>query len=154
MGFPLLRFLHIFSFLITAHSLNRCLENGDLLDQPLNDPRLLRREELIPDLVEAGHGHCDFPLVESRVESRVEPSGMTVDGRKKIATVEYPRGHFRNPMTDKEVDAKFIDLATRVLSRRQSNKLLSLLWNLDGQDNLDAIFKATRIRRRSENALA
>ncbi len=150
MGFPLLRFLHIFSFLITAHSLNRCLENGDLLDQQLNDPRLLRREELIPDLVEAGHGHRDFPLVESRVE----PSDMTVDGRKKIATVEYPRGHFRNPMTDKEVDAKFIDLATRVLSRRQSNKLLSLLWNLDGQDNLDAIFKAARIRRRSENALA
>lgn len=150
MGFPLLRFLHIFSFLITAHSLNRRLENGDLLDQPLNDPRLLRREELIPDLVEAGHGHRDFPLVESRVE----PSDMTVDGRKKIATVEYPRGHFRNPMTDKEVDAKFIDLATRVLSRRQSNKLLSLLWNLDGQDNLDAIFKAARIRRRSKNALA
>ena len=57
-------------------------------------------------------------------------------------------------MTDKEVDAKFIDLATRVLSRRQSNKLLSLLWNLDGQDNLDAIFKAARIRRRTENALA
>ena len=150
MGFPLLRFLHIFSFLITAHSLNRCLENGDLLDQPLNDPRLLRREELIPDLVEAGHGQRDVPLVGSRVE----PSDMTVDGRKKIATVEYPRGHFRNPMTDKEVDAKFIDLATRVLSRRQSNKLLSLLWNLDGQDNLDAIFKAARIRRRTENALA
>src|ERR1035437_8731526 len=26
---PLLRFLHIFSFLVTAHSLIRCLENGD-----------------------------------------------------------------------------------------------------------------------------
>ena len=139
---------HSLPFIIAAVLIDGRFSDEIFSPQRLADPRIHALADRIK-VEEDPELSRQFP---EKVPSRIEV--MTVDGRKKIATVEYPRGHFRNPMTDKEVDAKFIDLATRVLSRRQSNKLLSLLWNLDGQDNLDAIFKAARIRRRTENALA
>jgi len=45
--------------------------------------------------------------------------------------VDYPRGHARNPLTDAEVEAKFHNLASAVLSRERADLALRRLWELD-----------------------
>ena len=55
-----------------------------------------------------------FPRI---VPCRIEAA--TKSGERKVATVEYPRGHVKNPMTNDEVRAKFFSLAGRVLPQAQ-----------------------------------
>ena len=69
---------------------------------------------------------------------RSMPHGMlcrleldTKDGKTHRAAVEFHRGHWKNPMSDAEVEAKFRSLATKVLSAAGADRLLERLWALD-----------------------
>lgn len=55
----------------------------------------------------------------------------TKSGTKESATVEYHRGHWKNPMTDGELEAKFRKLAGRVLPDAATDRLLARLWTLE-----------------------
>jgi len=43
-------------------------------------------------------------------------------GARKTVSIERPRGHFKNPMSGNEVEAKFRPLAQRVLPRAQTDR--------------------------------
>ena len=66
-------------------------------------------------------------------------------GQRKTATVDSPRGHVNNPMTDEEVNAKFRSLAGRVLSKEHVDRALERLWRLDEADDLGAIFETVQV---------
>lgn len=53
------------------------------------------------------------------------------DGRTLTERVDYPRGHAKNPMSDVEVEDKFINLAEPVIGRDATEKLLHRAWHLD-----------------------
>jgi 2-methylcitrate dehydratase len=59
---------------------------------------------------------------------------------RRTATVEYPRGDTRNPMTDGEVDEKFRELAQRALTKRQTDSVLELLWHFETLADLDPVY--------------
>jgi 2-methylcitrate dehydratase len=52
------------------------------------------------------------------------------DGKRKTRTVTYPRGHPRNPLSDSEVEEKFLSLARGVLKGR-SREVLYRVWNVE-----------------------
>jgi 2-methylcitrate dehydratase len=52
-------------------------------------------------------------------------------GETHSAVVDYHRGHWRNPMSDTEVEAKFRSLAAPALPAAQTDRLLSRLWKLE-----------------------
>jgi 2-methylcitrate dehydratase len=52
-------------------------------------------------------------------------------GTSHEAVVEYHRGHWKNPMSDAEVETKFRRLAHAVLNAAQSDRLLEGLWQLE-----------------------
>jgi 2-methylcitrate dehydratase len=56
---------------------------------------------------------------------------VTVSGARHVATVEYHKGHWRNPMSDSEVEAKFRPLSRKVLSGERCDRLLEALWKLE-----------------------
>ena len=56
---------------------------------------------------------------------------------------ENPLGHPSRPMSDAQIDAKFIELATRVLSTAQAHRLLEMLWNVERLDGLSPLLQAT-----------
>ena len=56
---------------------------------------------------------------------------VTGSGATHHARVEYHKGHWRNPMSDAEVEAKFRRLADGVLPRAQADRLLEALWKID-----------------------
>jgi 2-methylcitrate dehydratase PrpD len=53
------------------------------------------------------------------------------DGRRVTERVDAARGRQENPMTPGELEAKFYDLATRRLARRDATRLLELIQGLE-----------------------
>ncbi len=63
------------------------------------------------------------------------------DGRRYSKTVEFPRGHAGNPMTDAEVEEKFRRLAEGVIARSTQDRLLREAWALDGAKTVQRLWQ-------------
>ena len=57
-----------------------------------------------------------------------------------------PKGHPSNPMTDAEIDKKFLELARGVLKPAQAAEALRVLWHVDELDHAAKIFDVVRIQ--------
>ena len=66
-------------------------------------------------------------------------------GRRLTRAADYPKGHSQNPLTDKELERKFLGLASGVLSQARQASLLECLWQFDELENLDALFEAAKV---------
>jgi 2-methylcitrate dehydratase len=108
-------------------------------DPYLHDPRLL-------DLV--GRVRC-LPSDEAdRVELEINLCDLEVvlkSGRRENVRVEYHRGHWKNPMTDAEVEEKFRSLARRQLPAAQTDELLRQLWALESLPQAGTLIATTRV---------
>jgi 2-methylcitrate dehydratase len=65
-------------------------------------------------------------------------------GEKKSFRVEYHRGHWRNPMTDEEVEKKFRSLASKRMPQKKVDALLAQLWKLDSLRDVGALMRMTK----------
>ena len=91
-------------------------------DPYLHDPRLLdlvSRVKILPS-DEADRTEQEFNLCELEV--------VLKSGARKTVRVEYHRGHFKNPMTDAEMEEKFRLMAQKHLGADRVDNLLRLLW--------------------------
>ena len=61
-------------------------------------------------------------------------------GQQFSAEVSHPKGHWRNPLSDAEVEDKFRGLATEVLSPDQCRAALDVLWSIEEATNLSTLF--------------
>jgi 2-methylcitrate dehydratase len=68
----------------------------------------------------------------------------TASGAVQTATVEYHKGHWKNPMTDAEVEQKFRRLAREVLSDQAAERLLEALWRLDTLEDAGDIVRLAK----------
>jgi 2-methylcitrate dehydratase len=107
-------------------------------DPYLHDPRLL-------DLV--GRVRVLPSDAADRVGQEMNPCDLEIvlkSGQRRSIRVEYHRGHWKNPMTDAEVEEKFRTLARRQLGAAQTDELLRQLWGLDGLPQAGALLAMTR----------
>ena len=74
---------------------------------------------------------CDFEVV-------------TTSGERHSAQVAYHKGHYRNPLTDSEVEDKFRSLASEHLPGDRIDALLAHLWRIDEAPDLTELFRLTR----------
>jgi 2-methylcitrate dehydratase len=108
-------------------------------DPYLHDPRLLdlvSRVHCIPsaeaDLHEKDYNLCDLEIVAK-------------SGERKQIRVEYHRGHWKNPMSDAEMEEKFRSLARKHLSAERVDALLRQLWALEEMPKAGALLEMTRV---------
>ncbi len=52
-------------------------------------------------------------------------------GEKLNVTAQYPKGHAKNPMTDAEVELKFLNLCEPLMDDAQRRALLAALWKIE-----------------------
>ncbi len=105
----------------------------------LRDQRLLElvsRVKCMPS-DEADKNEHEFNLCELEI--------VLKSGDRKTVRVEYHRGHFRNPMTDSEMEEKFRLMAQKHLSADRLDNLLRQLWGLEGLPQAGALIVATRV---------
>ncbi len=62
-------------------------------------------------------------------------------GDRHEASTSYPKGHKHNPLSDREVDQKFTNLASAVLSEQQCSEALKLLWRIEDEPNLTRLLE-------------
>ncbi len=108
-------------------------------DPWLHDRRLLdlvSRVKCVPS-DEADRIEHEFNLCQLEV--------VLQSGARKMVRVEYHRGHFKNPMTDAEMEEKFRLLAEKYLSTARVDNLLRLLWGIENEPQVSTIIAATRV---------
>jgi 2-methylcitrate dehydratase len=117
---------------------------GTVEEQHYEDPYL--HDQRLLNLV--GRVRC-LPFDQAdRVEPEMNPCDLEIvltSGQRKNVRVEYHRGHWKNPMTDAEVEEKFRALARRQLTAAQTDVLLGRLWALDRLPKAGEIIAATRV---------
>jgi len=69
---------------------------------------------------------------------------VTTAGASHSTVVEYHKGHWKNPMSDGEVEAKFRKLAAGVLKPVEAGRLLDKLWKLDELPDAGEIVRLTK----------
>ena len=70
---------------------------------------------------------------------------VTKSGQTYSAEVPYHKGHYKNPMTDAEVEEKFRSLAKDLLTPAQTDALLEKLWHLENVTDIGEVLRLTRI---------
>jgi 2-methylcitrate dehydratase len=71
----------------------------------------------------------------------------TTDGRRMVAETSHPKGHYRNPLTDGEVEEKFRGLASGTLGAEECDQVLAEVWDLENAAKLDRLFESLVISR-------
>jgi 2-methylcitrate dehydratase len=107
-------------------------------DPYLHDQRLLElvsRVKCMPS-DEADRSEHEFNLCELEI--------VLKSGERKTVRVEYHRGHFKNPMTDAEIEEKFRSMAQKHLSADRVDNLLRQLWALESVPKVGELIAATR----------
>ncbi len=78
------------------------------------------------------------------------PTRITVRtraGKIYVRQLDYPRGHPKNPMSDREVEEKFRMLAAGKLDRTRMNKVIDLVWKLDRVKDIGSLMPLLQVRR-------
>jgi 2-methylcitrate dehydratase len=118
------------------------LKYGNIAGEYYEDPYL--RDKALLDLVgrvkvtpseEADKTEQEFNLCELEV--------VLKSGARKSFRVEYHRGHFKNPMTDAEMEDKFRSMAQKQLPPDRVDNLLRIIWNIENEPQLSKLIAAT-----------
>jgi 2-methylcitrate dehydratase len=108
-------------------------------DPYLHDARLLDlvgRIKVVPS-EEADRTEKEFNLCELEV--------VLKSGARKTVRVEYHRGHFKNPMTDAEMEEKFRLQVAKHLPADRVDRLLRVLGNIENEPNVKNLIAATLV---------
>jgi 2-methylcitrate dehydratase len=108
-------------------------------DPYLHDARLIDlvgRVKCLPS-DEADRMEQEFNLCELEI--------VLKSGVHKTFRVEYHRGHFKNPMSDAEMEEKFRLMAQKHLSADRVDSLLRLLERIENEPQLNRLIAATVI---------
>ncbi len=109
--------------------------NEKRIRDPLLRP-LMRKVEVSED----PEATRDYPAQQrARMEITLQ------SGRRLTRSEDYPKGHSRNPLTDSELEQKFLGLTAGVLSAQRQAALLERLWRFDELENPYPLFEAARV---------
>ena len=73
---------------------------------------------------------------------------ITRDGRKFVRRVDVPHGFGPDPLTDKELGDKFLEMAAEHFSEEHIRKMFDVIWNVDRLDDVSALTELMVIKNR------
>jgi len=128
-------------YCVAAALLDGCVTLGHFTEEAVSRPdlqSLLRRVEYrVPEDWQKGAG--PWKQGHGRVEVRL------TDGRIRTGVTTVPKGDAANPMSDAELETKFLDCATRALGEARAKDALELVRSFDRLED---------VRRLTEKLLA
>jgi len=115
------------------------IDSEHYADRYLQDPQLL---DLVSKINVAPSEEADRMAKELNL---CELELVLKSGARKKVRVEHSRGHFKNRMTDAEMEEKFRSLALKQLPPNRVENLLQLIWNLESVPHASALIAATLV---------
>lgn len=125
---------HSLPYCVAAALMDGNVGLDQFLDTRIKDHTLLRLIKKVRVIKDKGLNMQYPKAMPTQIEITIK------DGRQFLKKVTYPKGHPKNPMTDKEVEEKFRGLAKSMLSTKDINNILEMLWNLDKTKNINNLF--------------
>jgi len=71
----------------------------------------------------------------------------TASGNEYVKQVDYPFGHPRNPLSDREIEEKFRSLAAPRFDRVRAGKVIDMLWKLETLKDIGALMPLLKVAR-------
>ena len=121
---------HSIPFLVAMALKDGAVTPGSFTSQGIADPSL--RTLMSRMTMTEGPGFTERYPQQYNCRIEVTAAG----GDRYEASTSYPKGHKNNPLSDREVDRKFTNLASVVLSEQQCCEALKLLWRIEDEPNL------------------
>jgi len=66
---------------------------------------------------------------------------VTTDGRRLEKRVQYSKGHPKNPFSNDELTAKFMDSVVPLLGSDRAQKIAEAVWNIERAADASALVK-------------
>ena len=107
--------------------------------ETIGDPRVAAMAEKV-ELVRDPKFQALYP---SKMPTRVEIE--TVTGEKHQAEIFGAKGHFENPMSASEIEAKFRKLTSGILSAGQIDRVFEAVSALDREPSIASLMEALRV---------
>ena len=132
---------HSLPYLISVAFVDGAITPGSFTPERIRDPALSQLMGKIrvaedPDFTER------YPEAQA---SRMEVVNRS--GRRFVACADYPKGHWKRPLTDEELEDKFNSLAREVLSAQQRRAAVEALWALEEVDDIGRVLDHFRADR-------
>jgi 2-methylcitrate dehydratase PrpD len=109
----------------------------DYREEDLNDPRFLdfsRRVIIKVDPI------CDEERLRLNNRSAVV-TVITTDGRRLEERVQFSKGHPKNPITDDELNTKFMDATEPLLGAQKAKQIAEGVWNIEQVKDASSLIK-------------
>jgi 2-methylcitrate dehydratase len=126
---------HSLPYIIAAVLIDGAFSDAIFSEERIRDPKVHALADKVSVKEDPEFTRRFSAAIPCRLEVR------TRQGEVKTAAVDYPRGHYKNPMTDEEVETKFRTLAGRVLPATQVGDALKRLWNVDQEARAGIAFE-------------
>jgi len=72
---------------------------------------------------------------------------VTKSGEKYSSKVVHPRGSYKNPMTDEELEGKFKELTGKYLTQKQIDNVLKVVWKLEKEKSISGIISRLYVNK-------
>lgn len=132
---------HSFAYLVAAAVVDGEITRKTFTPERFRDPEILGLTQRI-ELEEDPQFTADFPETFN-VRLEVELS----TGEQLIIHRTNPKGHPANPLSDAEIEEKFLHQTRDLLTGMQARDLLDRLWRLEELQNIDEILHLSVLSR-------
>lgn len=127
---------HSLPYIVAMAILEGKIDNSSYLPRKFKDPKILGFLEKITVVEDKDLTKMYPEAVANRVAVKLS-SGELISKQ-----VNYHKGHPKNPMSDEDVEKKFLTLTKRQLSKNRVKRAFNMLWNLEKVQNVSEIFSA------------
>ncbi len=127
------------------HSLPYCVA-ALILDGKLTNDQFTLERINAPDIKEMIHKVK--VVAEPRYEAMFpekKPAGAVIktkDGQEFEAEVDFPKGDYRNPLTDEQITFKFDSMVLDKISREKRDRIVEMIWRLEEVENVQELMQA------------
>jgi 2-methylcitrate dehydratase len=130
---------HSFPYCVAIALLDGTVTLRSFAEKRLADPRLLALMQKVR-VIEQEEFKGWYP--------QAMPTRVTVRtaGREFVKQIDFPLGHPRNPMSDREVEEKFRTLAAGRLDRARAGKVIEAVWKLEALDDIGTLMPLLRVK--------
>jgi 2-methylcitrate dehydratase len=115
---------HSAAFLVSVTLLKGDLKEEHFTDAMYSDPKIRALTDKVRfEIASELNDPKAYPAAEVQIKTR--------DGQTHTHKSFYHRGHPQNPMTDAEVEAKFLELASRVIGADKAKQVSKATYQLE-----------------------
>jgi len=124
---------HSLPYVIAAAVAERQVTPVQFTEEKIMDP-VIRAQLNKVEVVADPEIEKVFPALQ-----RVIVTVRTTGGKEHVKQLDFPKGDPRNPLTDREIEAKFDALAEPVMKREAREKVKKAVWELESVEFVDEL---------------